>query len=268
MKTKCTYLFVAAFIAAVAPLKAVNSELSISTSDYSKFVLTVDNYYFGTPSTTFNVTNLSPGYHRVRMQRQGVLVNGRSIPMEQVYDGYINVPMDSRVIAVSPGSGALNIVSVISLFNNNYGGGCGTSTGYDPWGNNGGNNNGNNNGGGWNNGGYGNGGYGNNNGWYPPAPVGMLQADFDALKASINSKSFESTKLTVVMQALQNNRVSARQVKELMDLMTFESTKLDVAKYAYGKTVDRQNYYLVNDAFGFESSSTELARYINSYQGS
>lgn len=267
MKTKCTYLFVAALIAAVVPLKAVNSELSISTADYSRFVLTVDNYYFGTPSSTFNVTNLSPGYHRVRMARQGVLVNGRSIPMEQVYDGYIHVPVDARVVAVSPASGSLNIISIVSLLaGGNYGGGCGTSTGYDPWNNNGGYGNGGY--GNTGNGNWGNGGYGNNGGWYPPAPVlGMPQADFDALKASINAKSFESTKLTVAVQALQANKMTSRQIYELMQLMTFESTRLDLAKFAYGKSVDRQNYYLVNDAFTFESSTTQLAQYINSYQG-
>lgn len=263
MKNKCKTLLAAAMIAAI-PLSAVNSELSISTSDYSKFVLTIDNYYFGTPSTTFNVTNLDPGYHHVKMARAGVLVNGRSMPMEVVYDGYVNVPVNSKVIAVSPSSGGLNIVSIVSLITNAnpYGGGWGhpnnnTGCGNDPWyGGNGGYGNGNY-------GGYGNGNYG----WYPPVPQGMLQADFDALKAVIASKSFESTKLLVAAQALQSNKVTARQVKELMSLMSFESTKLDLAKLAYSSVVDRNNYYLVNEAFSFAGSSTELAEYLNSVQG-
>jgi hypothetical protein len=265
MKTKALYPMITALALSIS-VQAVSSEISVSTADNSRFVLTVDNYYFGTPSSTFNVSNLSAGYHRVKMMRQGVLVNGRSVPMEVVYDGYVNVPADARVVAVSPASGMLNITSIVSLFTggNPYGGGWGTpgngGWGYDPWGGN------NTPDYGYGNGGYNNGGYGNN-GWFPPVPQGMSQTDFDALKATIARQGFESNKQSITMQALQSNKVTARQVKELMSLMSYESTKLEIAKAAYAKTIDRQNYYIVNEAFGYSSSSDELARFINGYQG-
>jgi hypothetical protein len=250
MKIKTTFTLVAALALCIS-VRAVNSELNISSADQSKFVVTVDNFYFGTPASTFNITNLDEGYHRLRIARQGVLVNGRSsVPMEQLYDGYVNVPADARVSAVTGGAGILNIASIVSLLpawgNSNGTGIC--TCGH------------------CNNGGSNNGGYGNN-GWFPPVPQGMAQADFDALKATIASKGFESTKLTIAAQALQSNKVTARQVKEIMDLMSFESTKVQIAKYAYGKVIDRQNYYLVNDAFAFSSSSDELTKYITAFQG-
>jgi hypothetical protein len=43
-----------------------------------------------------------------------------------------------------------------------------------------------------------------------------------------------------------------------MKLFSFEATKLEFAKYAYNKVSDKENYYLVNDAFQFESSIEEL----------
>ncbi len=245
MKTKTTFTLIAALALCIS-VRAVNSELNISSADQSKFVVTVDNFYFGTPSSTFNITNLDAGYHRVKIQRQGILVPGRmSAPMEQIYDGYVNVPADARVSAISGGAGILNITSIVSLLSN--------------WGNG--------------NGGYGNNGgcmnaccnsgHGNNGGWIPQLPLGMAQADFDALKATIAAKGFESSKLTIAAQALQSNRMTARQVKELMDMMSFESTKLQIAKYAYSRVADKQNFYLVHDAFAFSSSSDELVKYIS-----
>ena len=93
-------------------------------------------------------------------------------------------------------------------------------------------------------------------------PVPMNPADFGSFKESISSKSFENTKLTIAKQVLQNNCLTAQQVKETMGLFDFENTKLDFAKYAYAHTYDTGNYFKVNDAFEFESSVDELNRYI------
>jgi hypothetical protein len=91
---------------------------------------------------------------------------------------------------------------------------------------------------------------------------GMNTADFNTAKSSINGKSFEDSKLTMAKQVLDNNCMTSAQVKEVMGLFSFENNKLDLAKYAYGRTVDKNNYYKVNDTFTFESSITELDSYI------
>ncbi len=92
--------------------------------------------------------------------------------------------------------------------------------------------------------------------------VGMSSSDFNTAKESINGKSFEDSKLTMSKQILDNNCVTSAQVKEIMGLFSFENNKLDLAKYAYGRTVDKNNYYMVNDAFTFESSIAELDKHI------
>lgn len=91
----------------------------------------------------------------------------------------------------------------------------------------------------------------------------MGTSDFNTAKSSISSKSFEDSKVTVAKQVIDANCLSTRQVKEIMELMTFEENKLTIAKYAYTKTTDPNNYFQLNDAFTFESSIDELNAYIN-----
>jgi hypothetical protein len=117
---------------------------------------------------------------------------------------------------------------------------------------------------------------GGNNGWnnqnnvnYVPGyngpigcPMPMSPSDFESAKSSIASKTFENTKLEVAKQIIGSNCLTSDQVKQLMKVFEFESTKLDFAKYAYKRTYDKGNYYKVNDAFEFESSIGDLQEYI------
>jgi hypothetical protein len=90
----------------------------------------------------------------------------------------------------------------------------------------------------------------------------MMGSDFEKAKASIKSKSFEDSKMTLAKQITSKNCLSAAQVKSMMELFTFEASKLDYAKYAYDFCWEKNNYYQVNDAFEFESSIEELDAYI------
>jgi len=93
-------------------------------------------------------------------------------------------------------------------------------------------------------------------------PVPMSREDFESFRNTVSSKSFEDSKLTIAKQVLNNNCLTSSQVKETMGLFSFETTRLDFAKYAYSHTYDINNYYKVNDAFEFESSISELNNYI------
>ncbi|TND01737.1 MAG: hypothetical protein FD123_4223 [Bacteroidetes bacterium] len=92
----------------------------------------------------------------------------------------------------------------------------------------------------------------------------MSSSDFAKAKTSVQSKSFEDSKLTVAKQIMNSNCLSTSQVKDIMGLFSFEETKLDWAKFAYKKTTDPNNYFQLNDGFTFESSITELDNYIKS----
>lgn len=95
--------------------------------------------------------------------------------------------------------------------------------------------------------------------------VGMHPASFDQAIGTLRNASFESTRVEIAYQILNSNWVSAQQVRTMMQQFSFESSRLQVAKHAYSRCVDRQNYWMVNDAFTFSSSVNELSRYINGY---
>jgi hypothetical protein len=96
-----------------------------------------------------------------------------------------------------------------------------------------------------------------------PYPMGA--SDFESAKASIKAKSFDDSKLTLAKQIIGSNCMLCSQIKELMLLITFEATRLDLAKFAWSHNLDKGNYYKLNDAFTFESSIDELNEYTQSH---
>ena len=90
----------------------------------------------------------------------------------------------------------------------------------------------------------------------------MQPADFESAKQSIKSKGFDESRLTVAKQIISSNCLLSAQVKELLQIMAFEDSRLELAKFSYGRTFDQGNYYKINDAFQFESTIEELNKYI------
>jgi hypothetical protein len=88
---------------------------------------------------------------------------------------------------------------------------------------------------------------------------------FQSALAHLRSLSFESTRQSVARQILDQNWVTAAQMREIVASFTFESGKLDIAKYGYHRTLDPQNYYVVYSAFTFESSVREMVRYTSGH---
>jgi hypothetical protein len=97
-------------------------------------------------------------------------------------------------------------------------------------------------------------------------PWPMNEGDFANAKNSVASKSFEDSKLTMAKQIFDHNCLLSSQVRDMMSVFDFEATKLEFAKYAYGRTFDIGNYYKVNDVFDFETSISDLNAYINNYR--
>ncbi|MES2389183.1 MAG: DUF4476 domain-containing protein [Bacteroidota bacterium] len=90
----------------------------------------------------------------------------------------------------------------------------------------------------------------------------MLSGDFQKALASIKATSFSDAKLNQAKLVAKNNCLSVAQVKLVIGELSFEQSKLDFAKYAYSHCTEKNNYYLVNDAFSFSSSKDELTRFL------
>ncbi|MCB2410444.1 DUF4476 domain-containing protein [Hymenobacter lucidus] len=127
------------------------------------------------------------------------------------------------------------------------------------------------NGNGNNGGGYTNGSGSTNDPYdsYPPAggqyPGGSVSSyrtmqpqDVDALVSSVRSKSFDSSRLSVAKQALEQSVIQADDLKRLLGTMDFENSKVELAKFAYPHVADQQNFYRVYDSFQFESNIKEV----------
>jgi hypothetical protein len=96
-------------------------------------------------------------------------------------------------------------------------------------------------------------------------PIPMDAGAFANAKNSIANASFESTKQDMAKNIIGNNCFTAAQVREILTLFDFESTKLEIAKFAYSRTYDRGNYFIVNDVFDFDSSRSELSKFTGGY---
>jgi hypothetical protein len=90
---------------------------------------------------------------------------------------------------------------------------------------------------------------------------GMDDREFRQLLSSIDKEWLETNKLKSATHVVRTSNLTSAQVKQLVLLFNFENNKLELAKQAYQTTVDKRNYYIINDAFSFNSSREELARF-------
>lgn len=90
----------------------------------------------------------------------------------------------------------------------------------------------------------------------------MSPAGFHTLKASMRRATFESARKSIMRQALHRQYISSFQLRELLFLFDFESSRLEMARYAYGRLIDPQNISVIFDAFEYESSIRSFERFL------
>ena len=93
----------------------------------------------------------------------------------------------------------------------------------------------------------------------------MSDFEFNRVLASIEDEWRENNKSKSASQVISTNYLTTAQVKEMLQLFSTESIKLELAKQAYSKTVDQKNYFIINEVFSFNSSKDELTRFIRSH---
>lgn len=86
----------------------------------------------------------------------------------------------------------------------------------------------------------------------------MSSMDFNDYLNAIRSKTFEDSKLSTAKAPLSGNYLTAKQIKQVMQVFTFEDTRLEFAIFAHSRCVDPSNYYQVYDAFEFELTIDDL----------
>jgi hypothetical protein len=218
------------------------SELTIRMWDYSVISLVFDGQIYDQYNTTYKLTGIDPGNHLLKVYRYYTNPQGGLSPYpKMVFSGYIKIKPGMSVDAMINNYAHFVILHEVSLMphGNHYGH-------YNNNGPHPGNN-------------YNANDYDNN--YYYTSP-GMNSYEFMELKSIVSNTSFDNSKLAICKQAISSNTVSSSQVFELMSLLSFESSKLELAKFAYYYVVDKNRFYVVNNAFSFSSSIDELNDFI------
>lgn len=78
----------------------------------------------------------------------------------------------------------------------------------------------------------------------------------------LKKESFDSSKLEKAKTYSSKTLLTAAEITEICKLFSFDSNRLDWAKYAYTNCSDKQNYFLLKPTFSFASSYSELEKYI------
>lgn len=96
--------------------------------------------------------------------------------------------------------------------------------------------------------------------------LAMSSSDFEKGKTAVSKQSFAESMMKSAKQMTKANCMNIKQIRAIMDLFSFEESKLEYAKFAYEYCVDKKNYFQLTEAFSFSSSSDSLNEFIDAQQ--
>lgn len=78
----------------------------------------------------------------------------------------------------------------------------------------------------------------------------------------IKTHDFDEAKKEAISTLINSKCFSSKQIKQLLKTLSFEDDKLELAKNAFAKVSDPNNYSVVNEVFDFDDSKKALAEFI------
>jgi hypothetical protein len=243
------------------------SKLSITMVGNAAIRMVIDDRHYICQDNSLTVEDLSPGYHSIKLflvkkdrwsnSNHGQLVyNANLLLKPQFYTDIVVNRFGKTLVDEQPFSKG-------DFYDNyNWDDDRNKDPRYndprypniDPRGGNGGNGGNNGNGGGGGRGGY------------DIQPMPMTDDAFAQAREAVRKESFDNSKLVVAQQIADRNYFTSAQVREIARLFSFDDRKLDFVKNAYARTLDRNNYFIVNDVFAFSKSKEDLANYIKNFR--
>lgn len=220
------------------------SDLTVRLEKNGLFTVVVNGQKQASNSNIFRFDRMAPGIHPIQ-----VLRNNYWGSPAVVYSGKIRVPRSSKVKATLNNRNQLRVsFRPLVHLGNQQGGGYGQTT------------------------------FANSSGYgqiqhpqpvvcAPPAPVhfGMAPFQFNRTREMMDNVPFDDDKLMIARQAIRMNGISAEQLLTLLHIMTFDSNKLQLAKFAHEFVSDPESYFILNDALTFSSSIRELDNFIHGH---
>lgn len=153
-----------------------------------------------------------------------------------IYNGYVNIVANQRIVAELDINGNLQIIQTSSITATNWYTTTPGNVVYNP------------------------NPYPNqNNGGYPN---GTNDQAFGQFLQLLDNESFDSRKLELANSYVNKTNLSAQQIADISKKFTFDSNRLDWAKHAYNKCYDKANYFLLKSTFTFSSNYSALEEYM------
>jgi len=263
------------------------SSLRLLLPNTGEHTVFIDNVPYRGVYDKFRVDQLRPGNHRIKIVELVISPRGRVLDKFVLYNGMVFIPRNAKIWARVNRNGRLHIERTFQRENNRgyYDGNRGyerrdnSNRRYDydnyydeDWY------------------GYNDGGYDRNDRDNYAQREGNSQRDeysrgqneqrdnrdsryssnsnrrsdehFALTISAINKQAFDTERLKIAKNAVSQGNMSSKEIAEITKLFSFESSRLEFAKYAYDYTTDRINYVIVQEAFQFNSSVSELQDYI------
>ncbi|MCY1662078.1 DUF4476 domain-containing protein [Chryseobacterium sp. SL1] len=107
--------------------------------------------------------------------------------------------------------------------------------------------------------------YGNSGGWNDGGSYAnvMDNSSFSEFMDMLRKNArFDDSKLSMIRQQMRTTMFTSQQISALVKEVSFDKNKISFAKSMFSKCVDKHKYFLVYDAFDFESSKRELMEFV------
>jgi hypothetical protein len=80
------------------------------------------------------------------------------------------------------------------------------------------------------------------------------------LKAAVEERMSSGDKVNLIQNFLETKKLQTEQVKTILTWLSFDNSKLQVAKFCYPRTTDPDNYLQVSGQLSFQNSKNELEK--------
>ncbi len=216
--------------AASLKLSASDHSASISITsarDIHQVIVDGRTYSVRGSNQSFELRDLRQGYHSIRVYRLNSAYRNPSQSRKLVYEGriYTRIGYHTDIMINRFGRAYVDAQKIVSYHNEDY-----------PY--------------------Y-------ETGYYSMGEQAMSNSSFQQLKATLKDEKFDQTRAAIAKAAMNTNFFETSQVKELLQLFSFENTKLELAKLFYEVTTDKENFIMIYDVFSFSSSKEELSRFLS-----
>lgn len=214
-----------------------NSEVFLRIPQIGNYTVEIGDQLMSNPTGKFRFFELRSGTVPISIYENNYLI----------YRTQLSVRNNNRLVLDFFPNQGLYLLGNYPVQNKSYGIDEWDDVWNNPYGNQNGNWNGNN----------GNGNYNTNV---------MNNQEFGTfLTALKRNASFDKDKIAMISSVARNTSFSAMQVQALIKVMSFDDNRVEVAKQLYQNCVDRRNYYMVNEAFDFDSARRNLNDYISRF---